>query len=53
MSCDKKKFGSELEAHMALEDIRTRKIRDKTPIRSYKCPVCGSYHLTSQVKKNY
>ena len=49
--CTKQKFGSEIEADMQLEEIRLRKIRDNTPIRSYRCPMCRSWHLTSQQKR--
>lgn len=51
--CEKIAYGSELEADLQLDVIRTRKIRDTTPIRSYKCERCGKYHLTSQQKKRY
>jgi hypothetical protein len=50
--CEKKSYGTELEAYLALDTIQRKgKVKDKTPIRSYKCH-CGKYHLTSQRKNN-
>ena len=47
--CTKVAYGTELEAYMALETIQQKgKIMETTPIRSYECPYCGKYHLTSK-----
>ena len=46
--CKKTSYGSTIEAHLALEAIRTRgKIKEKTPTRYYRCQDCKKYHLTS------
>lgn len=49
--CDgKAKFPSFRQAHKSLNKIQERNKRDKTPVRAYKCDICGSIHLTSQTK---
>ena len=51
MLCNKKKFKTEKDAEIALENIRkVRKKykREKHPIRYYHCENCNNYHLTSQ-----
>ena len=50
--CKKQTYSSSLEADLALEMIQQMgRIKDKTPIRNYKCEICGHYHLTSQRKR--
>lgn len=56
--CEKKSYNSELEAYLALEAIQIKgKLRIETdgkkPHRSYKCPICNKFHLTSQIKRKY
>lgn len=47
--CTKVAYGTELEAYLALETIQNKgKIMETTPIRSYLCPYCNKYHLTSK-----
>ena len=47
--CGKVSYSTSLEAYMALETIRQRgPIKDSTPVRHYKCPLCGKHHLTSK-----
>lgn len=53
-STGKSKYASKLEAELAKADIhsvntqnRRRKFREE-PSRSYRCGVCGGWHLTSR-----
>ena len=51
MFCNKKKFKTETDAEIALENIRKVKKkykREKHPIRFYHCEYCKTYHLTSK-----
>jgi hypothetical protein len=51
MFCNKKKFKTEKDAEIALENIRKVKKkykREKHPIRYYHCENCKNYHLTSR-----
>jgi hypothetical protein len=46
--CKKKAYSSEEYADNVLQDIRKNSIRAKLPVRSYKCEICGWWHLTSR-----
>lgn len=51
MCCNKKKFKTERDAEIALENIRKvnkKYKREKHPIRFYQCEYCKSFHLTSK-----
>lgn len=49
LTCKKAVFLTKDEARKSLQRIRRRgKKRDKQPIRSYECPECGYWHLTSK-----
>lgn len=57
--CNKRKFDTPFDAMVALHDIRHKKERMKkhsysrrTEKRSYLCPYCKHYHLTSGEKRN-
>jgi hypothetical protein len=49
---DKTVFTTGYRAQVAVDEIKARSARDKTPIRVYPCEVaeggCGYYHITSQ-----
>lgn len=47
-TCKKVKYASERDANNDIERIRIKSKRNTIPIRSYKCPVCSSWHLTSR-----
>lgn len=48
--CIKARFTSEDAADDQLQQIaRTDGTRPKRPVRSYACPLCGGWHLTSQM----
>ncbi|MBB3841092.1 hypothetical protein FHS57_005113 [Runella defluvii] len=41
------------KANEILEKISNREQTHKKPIRAYKCPRCGLFHLTSMTRKQY
>lgn len=47
----KVRYRDSLEAKMALARITNTSNRDRVPQRSYKCPHCKGWHLTSQNKR--
>jgi uncharacterized protein YlaI len=53
MECKKVKYNSKKEAIIKIEDIKNSKNfkSNKSPIRSYYCPNCKKYHLTSITKQ--
>lgn len=51
MECKKKSFLTREEAVLRVDEIQHEESKHRKPIRSYKCPVCGNYHLTSWTKK--
>lgn len=51
MCCTKTGFRTEILADIALnniKEVRRKYKREKRPIRSYICEICGYYHLTSK-----
>lgn len=48
MACPtgKKRHGTKAEADAKLGSIWRIGRRSKMPVRSYKCPICGGWHLT-------
>ncbi|MDF2449415.1 MAG: hypothetical protein K0R26_1919 [Bacteroidota bacterium] len=66
MSCYKRGYTSEREAREVLNSVKTYRIqdkysntrrnkligkKDKRPKRTYRCPECDLFHLTSEPKK--
>jgi hypothetical protein len=45
--CNKIRYATEKDALFALEKIKEQSIKQKKPIRTYKC-YCGAWHLTSR-----
>jgi hypothetical protein len=45
----KRKFRDELAAKIRVGLFRSRR---KHPVRAYRCPLCGSWHITSQSKRS-
>lgn len=45
--CNKIRYATEKDALFALEKIKEQSIKQKKPIRAYKC-YCGAWHLTSR-----
>lgn len=50
--CNKYPYPSRREAQTHLHVIINKAQRGKKPIRSYKCGMCGNWHLTSQAIRN-
>lgn len=49
MTCRKRKYRDKIAAELALAGIQhAGAARAKTPQRAYRCPDCGSWHLTSR-----
>lgn len=47
--CGKRRFRDHLQAVRALHAISNRATPgDHIPVRSYACPICAGWHLTSQ-----
>lgn len=47
-SCGKRWYGDRIAADLALARIRTwGRVMRKDPVRSYHCPGCDGWHLTS------
>lgn len=46
--CEKVKYHTYALAQKRLIEIMGRSLRTKKPIRAYKCPHCGLWHLTSK-----
>jgi hypothetical protein len=51
MSCKKKTYLTKAEAVEKIRAIRAEGGDHKKPIRSYRCPKCDNFHLTSMAKK--
>jgi hypothetical protein len=51
MNCSKTKFQTKDEAISRVKEIGERGGEHRKPRRSYKCSICGYYHLTSKPKK--
>ena len=56
MTCRKRPFPTNRDAiaalrHIRIRERRTREVAPKRPVRSYLCPVCGAWHLTSQFQE--
>jgi rubrerythrin len=49
-SCNKTKFKQKYRAEEFLKQINSIQDGKKKPIRTYKCEICGTYHLTSQIE---
>ncbi len=45
--CNKIRYATEKDALFALEKIKEQSVKQKKPIRAYKC-YCGVWHLTSR-----
>jgi pyruvate/2-oxoacid:ferredoxin oxidoreductase beta subunit len=45
--CNKIRYATEKDALFALEKIKEQSVKQKKPIRVYKC-YCGAWHLTSR-----
>ena len=51
MSCSKKTFETKAEAVARANEIKQEANKgEKIPVRSYRCPECGKFHLTSITK---
>jgi len=49
MACvNKARYGTEDGADAAVREILVHSDRDRRPVRSYSCTVCGEWHLTSR-----
>ena len=48
MECKKTKFATEAFAEAAIKEMQKTSRRDKKPVRSYLCPDCKTWHLTSR-----
>jgi len=46
--CNKVSFGSQKFADEHIKRLQLKSDRDNIPVRSYKCPKCGLWHLTSK-----
>lgn len=46
------RYATLAEALVAMESIRATSDRAVKPKRAYLCPLCGTYHLTSQDRRN-
>ena len=54
MRCRKVRYRDDFSSQLALWKIirqRNDQLRAKRPVRSYACPYCKGWHLTSQRKK--
>jgi predicted RNA-binding Zn-ribbon protein involved in translation (DUF1610 family) len=53
--CTKITFSAKKEADSYISVISNSKARNapKKRLRSYQCPMCGNYHLTSESKKEF
>lgn len=51
MTCKKKSFATKEEAVLRVNEIIKEGTGDRKPIRSYQCPTCGNFHLTSWSKR--
>jgi hypothetical protein len=45
--CNKIRYATEKDALFALDKIKEQSVKEKKPIRAYKC-YCGAWHLTSR-----
>jgi len=51
-SCGKRFYADRISADLSLAVIKARgRVRGKEPIRSYACPRCGGWHLTSAPRR--
>lgn len=48
--CRKNSFSTEKSANKELKRIRSTRGKNKKPVRSYQCPFCDKWHLTSGEK---
>lgn len=46
--CKKTRYASEKDANDDIARIRAKSKRETVPIRSYRCNLCGFWHLTSR-----
>jgi len=51
MKCTKVKFGTEADADFYIKKLDKTSNRRLKPVRSYLCPICCSWHMTS-IKQN-
>lgn len=48
-SCGKRRFGDRIAAELALGRIAAKgDVRERCPVRTYPCPACSGWHLTSK-----
>lgn len=44
----KRRYRDHEEAVRGLRNVRSKDKRERTPVRTYECPKCRGFHLTSQ-----
>lgn len=49
--CKKTKFATEKDAEYFIKKLKATSIRHEKPTRSYLCPFCMLWHLTSKTKE--
>lgn len=47
----KRRFRDKVEADRALHTLANRSTRDRIPTRTYQCPRCKGWHLTSSPER--
>lgn len=53
MTCKKKTFETKEQAIKRADEIRYSEGFNKPTMRSYKCPVCSKFHLTTQTNQKH
>ena len=51
--CKKTKFATEKDAEFFINKLKTTSVRHEKPTRSYLCPYCFLWHLTSKTKEEF
>lgn len=52
MHCTKTSFANEENADFYIKKLKATSYRKKKPVRSYLCPNCLNWHITSQTDKD-